>query len=237
MHATDPSPHSGYPPQNVIGRASSAAVALLVANSGVLLIYLAYDLTLYQLVLIYWWECLWIGVFSALKLIVASFIGDPYGNRYVSMSIGSRFLASVILIALSGVLFFSILGGVGIGILIAGEELATTNPADELYKQVELIVGSSLLFMISHGWSFVINFLFFREYRNAQAGQLMWMPFKRCLALYAVIALALMAVFLVPGYATTTGFAVIVIVVKVAWDFLLYLGERKSFSPPEVFAQ
>ncbi|MGB5740459.1 MAG: hypothetical protein WBM54_14040, partial [Woeseia sp.] len=48
------------------------ALGLLVANAAMLLCFFAYDLTLFQLVLVFWCECLWIGVASAGKLIAAS---------------------------------------------------------------------------------------------------------------------------------------------------------------------
>ena len=48
-----------------------------MANASLLVVYVLYDATLYQLVLVYWCECLWIGIFSALKLIIASRFGSP----------------------------------------------------------------------------------------------------------------------------------------------------------------
>lgn len=80
-----------------IGRVRIGAVSLVAANAGLAFVYFRFDLTLYQLVLVYRWECLWIGLFSAFKLIVASAIGDPYSNRYVSSTAGA-FAAIVIVL-------------------------------------------------------------------------------------------------------------------------------------------
>ena len=66
----------------LFSRNELGAVSLLAANLGLLFLYFAYNLSLYQLVVIYWWECLWIGIFSAIKLIVSSLLGDPYENRF-----------------------------------------------------------------------------------------------------------------------------------------------------------
>lgn len=213
-----------------MGKLGVSAFSLLLANAGLLLIYVSYDLSLYQLALIYWWEGFWIGVFSALKLIVASFIGEPYQNRYFSMSPGSRILASVILLAKIGAFYFGLLCAVGLGILMAADQQKVGNPADIPIKQVGLIFTTSLLFLVSHGLSFVINFLLRGEFRTVRAGNLLLMPFKRCLALYAVIALAYVVVFVVPPLATTTAFAVLVIVLKVSWDYFLHARERRELA-------
>ncbi|ANO52667.1 hypothetical protein BA177_17050 [Woeseia oceani] len=207
-----------------------SAFSLLLANAGLLLIAISYNLSLYQLVLIYWWEGFWIGLFSALKLIVASLIGEPYQNRWVSVSRGSRILVSIILLVKMGTFYFGLLGAVGLGILLAADRLKVANPVDEPVNQVGLIFVSSLLFLISHGLSFVINFLLRGEFRSARASDLILMPFKRCIALYAVIALAYVVVFAVPPLATTTGFAALVVVAKVSWDYFLHVRERREFT-------
>ncbi|MEQ8205847.1 MAG: DUF6498-containing protein [Woeseia sp.] len=206
----------------LIGKLGVSAFSLLLANAGLLLIAISYNLSLYQLVLIYWWEGFWIGLFSALKLIVASLVGEPYRNRWVSVSPGGRILASIILLVKLGAFYFGLLAAVGLGILMAADRLKLGNPADEPINQVGLIFAASLLFLISHGLSFVINFLLRGEFRTARAGDLLLTPFKRCLALYVVIVLAYIVAFAVPPLATTTGFAALVIVAKVSWDYFLH---------------
>ena len=229
MHRNDAELQQKSPELPGVGKAGLSAASLLLANAGLLLIYISYDLTLYQLVLIYWWEGFWIGLFSALKLIVASLLGDPYRNDYFSMSPGSRLLTTLLLLLKVGAVFFGVLAAAGLGILMAADQLLISHPDDAMINQVGLIVVSSLLFMISHGLSFVINFLIRGEYRNARAGLLIVMPFKRCLALYAAIALAFVVARFVPLLATTTGFAALVIAAKLLWDFRLHKRERQTF--------
>lgn len=230
MHDADTPLQEQFPALPVVGRLGVSVASLLLANAGLLLIAVSYNLSLYQLVLIYWWEGFWIGLFSALKLIVASLIGEPYRNRYFSMSPGSRILASIIVLIKIGAFYFGLLCAVGLGILMASERLAAGNPADEPLNQVGLIFMTSLLFLISHGLSFVINFLVRGEFRTVTAGDLILMPFKRCLALYAVIAVAYVAVVALPPLATTTGFAASVIIAKILWDYFLHVRERREFA-------
>jgi len=218
------------PRQLLLGRAGIGAASLLAANAGLAYIYFAFDLTLYQLVLIYWWECLWIGVFSGIKLVVASAFGDPYSNRYVSMSAGSRILVSVVLVVKVSAVFVALLGLLGIAIFSATETLKLTSPSDQAMNQVTLILGSSLLFLLGHGLSFIVNFLVLGEFRQARARTLMFLPFKRCLALVVCIGIGFAVALKVPGLATTSGFAAVVIVIKILWDLWLHVRERRSLA-------
>lgn len=212
------------------GRAGIGALSLAAANAGLFYIYFRYDLSVYQLVLVYWWECLWVGLFSAFKLIVASVIGDPYGNRYVSTDAGGRVMLSIVLIAAVSSVFASVLGFTGLGILWAGEMLPGSGEADRAINQVGLIVGASLLFLLGHSLSFVVNFLALGEFRRARVGTLLLLPFKRCIALFTCIAIAMIAVVNFPALASATGFAAIVIVLKLLGDLWLHSRERQSFN-------
>ena len=42
-----------------------------------------YQLSMIQLLALYWWEGIWIGIFAALELIVASVLGHPFDNRHM----------------------------------------------------------------------------------------------------------------------------------------------------------
>lgn len=213
-----------------IGCAGIGAASLIAANVGLAVIYFAYDLTLYQLVLVYWWECLWIGLFSALKLIIASIAGDPFSNRYVGTTAGGRVVLSVVLIGTVSTVFGSALGFTGMSLLWVGEALPGTGAADRAINQVTLILGSSFLFLLGHGLSFVVNFLLLGEFRQARAGALLLLPFKRCLALFACIVVAVFVVLKIPALASAAGFAAVVIVLKLLWDTWLHVRERHAFA-------
>lgn len=213
-----------------IGRAGMGAASLIAANVGLAVIYFAYDLTLYQLVLVYWWECLWIGLFSALKLIIASIAGDPFSNRYVGTTAGGRVVLSIMLIGAVSTVFGSVLGFTGMSLLWVGEALPESATVDRAVNQVTLILGSSFLFLLGHGLSFVVNFLLLGEFRRARAGALLLLPFKRCLALIACIVVAVAVVLGIPVLASTTGFAALVIVLKLLWDSWLHVRERRAFA-------
>lgn len=213
-----------------IRRLGVSAISLIVANTGVLSIFFIYDVTLFQLVLVYWCECLWIGVFSAVKLIVASLVGDPYENRWAHVSPGSAVFLSIIVIVFSSGVFFSLLGITLMSILFANDALQLSSAGDQMHNHIGLVLGASLLLMASHGISFIANFLLLGEYKVARAGMLVALPFKRCAALFLMILISIVVVALLPSLANTLTFAVVVIVLKVIWDIGLHASERRDFA-------
>ena len=213
-----------------IGPRGVAALTLFAANAGMLFLYFALDLTLFQLVVVYWFEALWVGLFSGLKLMTASLFGDPYEHRWVDVSPGSSFLISLFAIIKSGGAFLFILVITGVALVVAQEALAGIDGNEFVRTQAPLLLKCSLLFFVGHGLSFIINFLFLGEFRHARALTLLWLPFKRSLALFVTIAAALTAIQTWPGVLTYTTFAALLIVVKLTWDYFLHTRERRSFS-------
>ncbi len=207
-----------------------AALTLPIANAGLLFIYIAFDLTLFQIILVYWWEALWIGLFSGLKLLAASLFGDPYENKWVHVSWGSSFLISIFAIIKSGAAFITLLALTGAALVFAHESLTGIPGNDFVIDQIELILKISMLFFVGHGISFVTNFLFRGEFRHARISTLVWLPFRRCLALFVAVVAALIVIVAYPDVLSYTGFALILIGSKLAWDFVLHGRERRSLA-------
>ena len=99
-----------------------------------------------------------------------------------------------------------------------------------MVQQLPLLLKCSLLFVAGHGLSFIINFLALGEFRRARFTTLLWLPFKRALALFVTIIAALTALQQWPGVLTHTSFAAILIVVKLSWDLFLHWRERRAFA-------
>ena len=118
----------------------------------------------------------------------------------------------------------------GIALVVANEGLTGTPGNDFVAEQGQLLLQCSLLFVVGHGLSFIINFVVLGEFRHARFGTLLWLPFKRALALFVTIAGALTVMQTWPGIFTYTSFAVLLIAVKLAWDWFLHSRERRSFS-------
>lgn len=206
------------------------AVSLVIANAGLLSLYFWYDVTLFQLVLVYWCECVWIGIFSAIKLILASIVGNPYENRWAHVSRGASLLTSLFVIIFSSSAFFSLLGVILISILFANDALQLSSPNDEMYHHIGLVLGASFLLMLGHAISLIGNFFFFGEYKTARVRTLVLLPFQRCIALLVAIVVSIVFVAAAPGFANTTAFAVAVILLKLLWDIRLHNKERRAFA-------
>lgn len=222
---------------NAFRQLGIGAISLIAANTAVLWLYFVYDITLFQLVLVFWCECAWIGVFSAVKLMLASAVGDPYENRWADVSSGSAVLISLLVIVMTSSAFFSLLGMVLMGILFANDALPLGNAGDAALNHIGLVFGVSLFLMAGHAISLVANFLFLGEYKTARVGTLVALPFKRCLALLFMIAVSILIVALLPALASTTVFAVAVIAMKVLWDILLHIAERRGFATNALASQ
>lgn len=217
-------------PLPVVGHLGVGALSLVLANAGLLLVYFAYDVSLFQLVLVYWCECLWIGISSAIKLFAVSICGDPYENRWASVSPGAAVLASLVVVGLASGVFFSLLGIVLLMILWAGEQLPLSLPGEDYFDHVGVVLGASCLLLVGHGISLVGNFFILGEFRNARMIPLATLPFRRCLALFAAIIASFAIVILVPPLESTGGFAAVLIVLKLLWDIRLHMNERSAFS-------
>lgn len=215
---------------HALGPSSVAALSLLAANAGLLLLYVALDLTLFQLVFVYWWEALWIGLFSGLKLLFASIFGSPYENRWMDFSRGSSLLLSVFAIVKTGGAYLVLLTLTGVALVVAQQEMTGIAGNDFVREQAVLILKCSLVFLFGHGLSFIVNFLLLGEFKRARFSTLLWLPFKRSFALFAAIVASLTAIQTYPGTLTSATYAALLILIKLVWDFFLHRRERLSFS-------
>jgi hypothetical protein len=214
-----------------IGKASLGALSLLAANAGLLLAYFVYGLSLFQLVVVLWVECFWIGFYSAIKLLTASIIGNPYENKYVHFSRASSFLTSFIAICFVTTEFLALFGGIGIAIFFARDAMTPDTASDFVMDDLGVVFLASALFFVGHGISYIVNFIILGEYKTATVGKLLALPLKRCLGLLFSIGLVVAVLVMMPQFASTTLFAVLLLTIKVLWDYRLHLKERRDFEP------
>ena len=211
-----------------IGRASLSALTLLAANATILLLYIVYDLTLFQLAVLLWVECFWIGIFCVIKIFAASILGDPYENQYIEVSRGGNLFLSIFAIGFVGGQWLGLFGMTGIALAFARDSFAPDSSSNFIMEDLGLIIGSAGIFFVGHGLSFIVNFVLFGEFRTARAGTLLALPFKRSLALLGAIVIAFGAMLAFPELASTTSFAIVLMVLKVLWDYRLHVGERRA---------
>ena len=96
--------------------------------------------------------------------------------------------------------------------------------------EASLLLKCSLLFLFGHLLSFLINFIVLGEFRRASAVALLWLPFKRSIALLAIVGGGLLIIVRWPALFDATSFALVLILIKLGADWFLHRRERRSFA-------
>ncbi len=217
-------PRYGTPPGLGAG-----VLSLLIANAGFIYFYFRFDLSLYQVLIVFWLECFWIGFYSAAKLCFASALGDPYANRQVSFSKGANVLLSLGTLAMVSSAFLTIFMLSGLFIATIVGELSGIRLERLFLDNLSMMFGVAGILFAGHGISFLVHFLFMGEYRSARLGTLLALPFKRCVALISAIAIAVTVMTLFPPLSSSNTFVLLLFMFKIAADYRLHLRERRGF--------
>jgi len=227
-----------------LGFAALVAANLLIALQAVLR-----DWGYYETLLIYWLEAVVIGGYNVLRLFVVGLFGEqPFGawiSRWVGFSSwGSRLFYTVLGTGFFAFQFTGFALGVGLFVTTLPTWLARAGGAESSGHALEGLraVGPGVAFgigvlVLSHGFSFVRNFLLGREYvRRSVVGLIFW-PYARMALVAFVLGLGLAAASLQPGLGSTTVFAVVMVLVKLAVDAMTHLWERRVFGRAATPAQ
>ena len=201
------------------GRLSIAALvaANLVPLFGVLL----WDWDVFFLLLLFWSENVVIGIFGIARLIVA---------RVSDSGMGGLFLPLFFLVHYGGFMFghFMVLFSLYSGNFENGG--ATVGPADYYGILAENLRWVAVLALfISHGWSFVENYMGKREHERLTPGQAMALPYRRMFITH--IALIAGGFFLVER-GQPLGGLVLLIAMKIALDVFFHRREHVRLAPP-----
>jgi hypothetical protein len=216
-----------------------AAVALILANLVIAGLALKEDWGFLQILYLFWFEAIIIGAFNVLKMFVVVVKGNPFGSW-----IGFENAFAAVFFALATVIFFVIkFGGFALTmgfvllVLPVGLHELETGQAAENSTQFRIIikaikgVGSGLpwilaTLVVSHGISFVMNFVGRREYERTNVIVLAFWPYARMALMLGVLVVAVVAAALLPGLAPTTTFAVTVVLLKLLADFISHRFEH-----------
>ena len=200
------------------GRLSIAALvaANLVPLFGVLL----WDWDVFFLLLLFWSENVVIGIFGIARLIVA---------RVSDSGMGGLFLPLFFLVHYGGFMFghFMVLFGMYSGQFEDGG--APAEPADYygiLARNLNWV--AVLVLFVSHGWSFVENYMGKREYERLTPGQAMALPYRRMV----ITHIALIAGgFLLVEWGQPLGGLVLLVAMKIALDVFFHRREHARLAP------
>jgi hypothetical protein len=191
---------------------------LIAANLFPLAGVLAFHWTIFSVLLLYWCENVVVGGFNVLRMVAAS-------PRDVAADVGKLFLIPFFIFHYG---MFTTVHGVFVLALFGPGGHFSPSPAAFLAAVRGAGIGyGALAIVLSHGFSFVHNYLAGGEFRNASLPQLMARPYARVMVLHVTI--------LVGGFAAKAAGApvlalLLLIVLKTAIDLRAHLAERQKLG-------
>ncbi len=214
-------------------RSTISLVALIIANLVPLFGVLRLDWDVGSIVVLYWAENLVIGFYTVIKLLQAAGVKGLFLVLFFIIHYGG----------FCGVHGFFVLGLTGFG----GDSPEIIPDADWpgplVFPQILLSVARQVLaaapdallwavaaLLLSHGVSFLLNYLGTREYRQQTANTIMTAPYKRIVVLHiAIIA----GGFLVISLGSPVGLLIALVALKIAMDIMLHRRSHREHLDSE----
>lgn len=216
-----------------------SAISLVLANLVVAAIVLFEQWGYYAVLLVYWLEAMVIGFYALGRLAVACWFGEPLGRWIGMANAGSRVMLSLF----AGGFFIVKFGGFafGMGFLVALvpgflADASGTDPmvvTDALGSVGPGVATAAAVLLISHGISFVINFVGRGEYKHRNIVVILFEPYLRMVLVLVVLVAGVLGAAFLPALSHATGFAVAVILVKTAVDLVSHAIDHRRRAPLE----
>jgi len=201
----------------MIGRVSLAL--LIAANLLPLIGVLLWDWDVFFLLLLFWCENVIIGFFGIARMVVSSTTESTFEGL---------FLPVFFLVHYGGFMFghFMVLFGMYSGSL---EDVGrAVEPADYYRMVIENLNWVALLALfISHGWSFVENFMGHREHEKLTPQQAMALPYRRMFITHVAL---IAGGFLLIETGQPLGGLVLLILMKIGMDVTFHRKEHKRLG-------
>ena len=215
--------------------------ALVLANLFVALQAVRHEWGYYQTLLIFWTEVAVLGAYNVLRMLVVGVFGaEPLGRWAVRwVDLGSRL--NRLLFTLFGIGFFMVkFGGFALGIglfvlllpalLVPAGETGGISIHRAIHAAGPGLLTATGMLCLSHGISFVRNFLWDKEYNRVSVGSLMFWPYARMSLVAAVLLAGIAIARLVPSLGGATAFAVVMVLLKLLVDVLSHSLEHARLA-------
>ena len=213
-------------------------IALVVANLFVALQALRHEWGFYEVMLVYWSEVAILGGYNVLRMIVVGVLGaaplGAWAARWVDLGSPLNRLGLTTI----GVGFFVFkFGGfalaIGLFVLLLpalltpdGEaSLATVHQGLRAAGPGFLTASGALI--LSHGTSFVRNFLMGREYDRVGILGLAFWPYARMSLVGGLLLVGTAVARLLPGVGRQTLFAAVIVLLKLGVDLVSHVVEHR----------
>lgn len=209
----------------------TALVLLVLVNALPLLGVAFFDWDLFSIMLLYWIENLIIGLLNIPKMLLAGTWGDKAPDE-VKYDPQFQLFGRIFLSGFFGLHYGGFCFGHGIFVYVLFGRMFRVglNPLDLLYTTVEVVSTRGLwlpiaALLVSHGVSFVFNYIGRGEYRTAIVGEVMFRPYSRVVVLHSTI---LFGGFLAMALGAPVVALALLIVLKTAGDVKAHLREHSK---------
>jgi hypothetical protein len=215
-----------------------ALAALLVSNIALALLALHDDRGFLFLLYAYWADIVIVGAFNVPKILIAVALSHPTDSTAdiidAATQVGGALLMLLFYVGFCATIGMALFTAVGILPTLLDLVHPPSNtrlmlPIGEGIRVADVKLIFGCLFA-SHAVSFVANFVYRREYRNASVIALVLQPFLRTGLVVLTLAIAAVIAILQPAAATTTAFAVALVTFKIGADVFGHLRERRRFA-------
>ena len=202
-------PGRGLPP---------SALVLVAANLAPLAGVLLLGWSVFPILLLYWCENVVVGAVNVLKIAFAQ-------PRNVAVDLGKLFLIPFFVVHYG---MFTLVHGIFVVALFGPRGLGGPSPFGIAAAVKGAHIGWAVLVIAaSHGYSFLHNYLFSGEYRQASPQVLMGQPYARVVLLHVTI---LLGGFGAMALGQPAAALFVLVVLKTAIDLRAHLAERKKLG-------
>lgn len=218
-----------------VGSSYGALVALIVANLIPLAGVLFLGWSVWQILIIYWLENGIVGVFNVLKMLKAEGTGFASTESFRMNGrspVGQGKAALIPFFCLHYGIFWFVHGVFVLMLPLFGASETGGESSFGTTPDPFVLVAAVVALSISHGLSYLFNFVGGGEYQRVSAAQQMGKPYGRLVVLHVTIILGAMAIIF-------TGAAIaalaILVLLKIALDIGLHLAEHRDLytAPPK----
>ena len=211
-----------------------SAISLIASNLVVAVIALLQQWGFFSLLMIYWFEAVTIGIYAVCRICVVCWFGEPLGRHIGVANTFTRIVLSIVAVTFFVVKFAGFALGLGFAIAVMPGMLVEDDGTSRFDAIVEALesAGPGLLtawgsLLLSHGLSFVLNFVIRGEYKHTNAFKLLFLPYVRMSLVMVVLAGGFGALVAVPHLAPTAGFALGAIALKTLVDLISHRFEHR----------
>jgi len=220
------------------GASRVALAGLLAANLFVALVALRFRWGYYDVMLLAWVEAIILGFYNVLRMIVVGLAGAEAFGASVEERVDLGGPLNRLLLTLLGVGFFVVTFGgfalfIGLFVLLLPAMLLSDGATAARTIQHALsgpgLAFAAAILWLSHGLSFVRNFLAGREYERTNLLVLVVWPYARMSFVAALLTGGFIVARLFPEAGRETAFAVTMVLLKLGADLIGHLMERNTF--------